>query len=101
VGALVSLLTGGGGGGANALSDTGPPTVDALAHEIGAIHRFDGVRAKFIRGGAAVKASAARAYPKSSSPTAPARKRGGGGVPVYRDPALRLSGTVVAAARIG
>jgi hypothetical protein len=103
VGALVSLLTGTGGGGSNARGgDAGPPSVVALAHVIAAIHRFDGVRAKFIRGGGAtVAAAAGNARRKASSPTAPPRNgRGGGGVPVYRDPALRLSGTVVAAVKI-
>jgi hypothetical protein len=111
ISSLVALLSSGSGGQSGAAgSDAGPPTVDALAHEIAAIHRFDGVRARFVRGAGALAAAAAKKRPGggggsggggSGGGSSNSRgRKGGGGVPVYRDPSLRLSGTAVAAIRI-
>lgn len=102
---LVALLSPSAGGQAGAgVGDAGPPTVDALQHQIAAIHRFDGVRARFVRGSAGAAGAAAKRRGGSSGGGGGSSKskgrNGGGGVPVYRDPSLRLSGTAVAAIRI-
>jgi hypothetical protein len=66
---LASLLGGDGG----AADEAGPRSIGSLAAQIAALHRYDGVTASF--------------RPRRAG-------RGGTGRPVYRDPALRLSGTV-------
>jgi hypothetical protein len=68
-------------GGEQAADEGGPRSVAALARAVAAIHRFDGVSAAW------------------RPPGAPAGGRGGQR-PVYRDPQLRISGTLRVPVRV-
>jgi hypothetical protein len=87
--ALASLLGIGSGGTGD---DGGPRSISALAREISAIHRYDGVTASF-------RPPQSSGAPTDAPTNADALPAGPEGValrerPVYRDPVLRISGTL-------
>jgi len=88
-------LSGGSGGGGS--TGQGPRSLAAVADAIAAIHRYDGVRGRFVRTGpavAAARALAAAAPRPRPQRRRPARSPGGGAQGrLFRDPGLRISGT--------
>ncbi|MCW2966546.1 MAG: hypothetical protein JWM71_318 [Solirubrobacteraceae bacterium] len=89
---LSSLLTSLFGSASGSVDEAGPPTIGALAKQIGALHRYDGVTASFRprhkKSEGLGSATADDALPGGAEGRALRERR------VYRNPNLRLSGAV-------
>jgi hypothetical protein len=89
VSALLSSLFGGDGG---TFDESGPKSLSSLARQVAALHRFDGITASFRprpkRGDDVGQATSDDSLPSGAEGKALRERR------VYRDPRLRLSGTV-------